>query len=112
MKNGNKRGQHGMTLLLHGRKIATDAAKSGGPRSTAKGARNLLLHFSHPQIPFSEIVRKRKPQIIERSQHLVSTRNESIKQVLRLGLLGPAFAVWGSGRWRLGGITSSQDLEI
>jgi hypothetical protein len=56
IENSDERGQHGMTLLLHGGKIAADATKDGGSVRTPKGARNLLLHFGHPKISFGQIV--------------------------------------------------------
>lgn len=51
MKHSTESSQHGMSLLLHGREIAADAAKGRGASRTAKGARNLLLHFGPAQIP-------------------------------------------------------------
>src|SRR5450755_504166 len=114
MKDSSKRGQHGMTLLLHGRKITADMAKSGGPNRTAKGARNLLLNFGHPKVSFGEIVAKRKPQVIEQSQHLIGTQEQRIQQILGLALLAPAFALVSrrGARWGLSSIASSQDLKI
>jgi hypothetical protein len=35
---------------------AADPAEGRGPRFTAEGARDLLLHFDHPQVPFGLIV--------------------------------------------------------
>src|SRR5215813_3875822 len=114
VENSDKRGQHGMTLLVHGRKITADAAKGRGATGTAKGARNLLLHFGHAQISFGQIVGKRNAQIIEQSQHLIGSQKQSIKQILRLALLTSAFALVGSRsrRWRLSSIASRQDLKI
>ncbi len=56
MKHSTESSQHGMPLLLHGRKIAADAAKGRGASRTAKGARNLLLHFGPAKIPLSLVV--------------------------------------------------------
>ncbi len=44
MEDSRKSREHGMSLLLHRRKIATDAAKSGDPRRTAKGCGGYLDH--------------------------------------------------------------------
>jgi hypothetical protein len=40
-----------MTLFLHRRKVATNAAKHFSPGGTAKTARDFLLHFHHANIP-------------------------------------------------------------
>ena len=57
MEDSSKSRQHGMPLLVHSRKITADAAKSGDPSRTAKGARNLLLHFRPAKIPLGLVVR-------------------------------------------------------
>lgn len=54
-----------MPLLLHGREMTADAARSGGHRGARKGVRNLLLHFGHAQIPLSQIVGKGEREVIE-----------------------------------------------
>src|SRR5512135_584231 len=114
MEDSSKSRQHGVSLLVHRRKITADAAKSGGPRCTAKGARNLLLHFGPAQVALGLIVRKRNAQIVKPRQHLLSTRHQRIQQILGLALLRPAFArSWGRGGWwRLSSIASSQNLKI
>ncbi len=59
MEDSSKSRQHGMSLLLHRRKITADAAKSGDPRRTAKGAptlvtnRSISLHFAFEHHRFS-----------------------------------------------------------
>src|SRR5438045_4140372 len=100
-----------MPLLAHGREVAANAAKSGGPVRTAKGARNLLLDLGHTKISFSKIVRKWERKIIEQSEHLFGTGKQSIEQILGLALFGLALAFWGSRRWRLGGIAKSEDFK-
>jgi hypothetical protein len=44
MEDSRKSREHGMSLLLHRRKIATDAAKSGDPSRTANGCGGYLDH--------------------------------------------------------------------
>src|SRR2546422_9148514 len=114
MEDSSKSREHGVSLFLHRRKIPADAAKSGGPSRTAKGARNLLLHFCPAQIPLGLVVGKRNAQVVEQRQHLLGTPKQRIQQILGLALLAPAFArSCGRGGWgRLSGIASRQDLEI
>src|SRR5437588_3964396 len=106
MEDSSKSRQHGMSLLLHSRQITADATKSGDPCSTAKSARNLLLHFCPAEIPLGLVVRKRNPQVVEQSQHLLGTQEQRIQKILGLALLGPAFP-FSRGRggwWWLSGI--------
>src|ERR1700693_2032179 len=114
MKDSSQSREHGASLLVHRRKITADAAKSGGPRRTAKGARNLLLHFRQAQVPLGLVIRKRNAQVVEQSQHLLCTPKQRIQQILGLALLAPAFALscGRRGWWRLSGIASRQNLEI
>src|SRR5216684_1177605 len=114
MKDSSKSREHGVSLLVHRRKITADAAKSSGPRRTPKGARNLLLNFRQAKVPFGLVVRKRNPQVVEQSQHLLCTQEQRIQQILGLALLAPAFArSCGRRGWgRLSSIASSQNLEI
>ena len=114
MKDSRKSREHGVSLFLHRRKITADMAKSGDPSHTAKGARNLLLHFRPAQVPLGLVVRKRNAQIVEQRQHLLGTQEQRIQQILGLALLAPAFArACGRGGWgRLSGRASRQNLEI
>ena len=56
MEDSRKSRQHGVSLLLHRRKITADTAKSGDSSGTAKGAQNLLLHFRPAKVALGEIV--------------------------------------------------------
>src|SRR2546423_94607 len=93
MEDSRQSREHGMPLLLHCGKITADAAKSGDPIRTAKGARNLLLHFCPTKVPLRLVVRKRNPQIVEQSQYLLCTPKQRIQKILSLALLGLAFAL-------------------
>src|SRR5436309_363831 len=114
MEDSSQSREHGVSLLVHRGKRTADAAKSGDPSGTAKGAGNLLLHFCPAKVPLGLIVGKRNAQVVEQSQHLLGTPKQRIQQILGLALLSPAFArSWGrSGWWRLSGIASRQNLEI
>src|SRR6266699_927211 len=114
MEDSSKSREQGVSLLLHSRKITADAAKSGDPSRTPKGAGNLLLNFRPAKVSLGLIVRKRNPQVVEQRQHVLCTQEQRIQQILGLALLAPAFAL-SCGRvgwWRLSGIASSQNLEI
>src|SRR5579859_5700593 len=91
LKDRSQSREHAMALLVHRREITANAAKGGGSRRTAKGARNLLLYFCHPQVPLGLIVGKRNPQVIEPCQHLIGTTQQRIQQILGLALLAPPF---------------------
>src|SRR6266487_350176 len=114
MEDSRQSREHGVSLLLHRGKITTDVAKSAGPRRTAKGPRNLLLHFGPPQITLGLVVGKRNPQIVKQSEYLISTQEQGIQQILGLALPGATFARSGGrgGWWRLSSIASRQNLEI
>src|SRR5260370_33892830 len=114
MEDSSQSSQHGTSLLLHRRKITADAAKSGDPSGTAKGGRNLLLHFCQAKVALGLVVRERNPQIVEQSLHLLGTQEQRIQQILGRALLGPTFArPSGRGGWgRLSGLASCQNLEI
>src|SRR6266849_9677155 len=114
MEDSSQSREHGVSLLLHRRKITADAAKSGDPSRTAKGARNLLLHFRPAKVPLGLIVRKRNPQVVEQRQHLLGTQKQRIQKILGLALLASAFArsCGRRGWWRLSSIASRQNLEI
>src|SRR6266704_1763193 len=114
MEDSCKSREHGMSLLVHRRKITADMAKSGDPSRTAKGSRNLLLNFRPAKIPLGLVVRKRNAQVVEQRQHLLGTQEQRIQQILGLALLGSAFAraCGRGGWWRLSGIASRQNLEI
>src|SRR5205823_14963972 len=114
MENSRQSREHGVSLLVHGGKITADAAKSGDPSRTAKGARNLLLHFGPAKVALGLVVGKRNAQIVEQGQHLLGTHKQGIEQILGRTLLGLAFArsCRRGGRWWLSRIARRQDLEI
>src|SRR5712692_355123 len=114
MEDSSQSRQERMPLLLHRGKITADAAKSGDPSRTAKGPRDLLLHFCPAKVALGLVVRKRNAQIVEQSQHLLGTRHQRIQQILGLALLGLAFALSRRRRrwWWLSSIASQQNLEI
>src|SRR5712692_157585 len=114
MEDSRQSREHGVSLLVHRRKITADAAKSGDPGRTAKGARNLLLHFRPAKVALGLVVGKRNAQVVEQRQHLLGTPKQRIQQILGLALLAPAFArcCGRGGWWRLSGIASRQNLEI
>src|SRR5712691_7312477 len=106
MEDSGQSREHGVSLLLHRRKIAADAAKNRDPSGTAKGAGNLLLNFCPAKIPLGLVVGKRNAQVVEQRQHLLGTPQQRIQQILGLALLGSAFArsCGRGGWWRLSGI--------
>ena len=114
MEDSRQSREHGVSLLVHRRKITADAAKSGDPSHTTKGARNLLLHFRPAKVPLGLVVRKRNAQVVEQSQHLLGAPEQRIQQILGLTLLAPTLVrSCGRGGWRrLSRIASRQNLEV
>ena len=74
MEDRRQSRQHGVSLLAHRRQITADAAKSGDPSRTAKGARNLLLNLRQAKVALGLVIRKRNAQVVKQSQHLLGTR--------------------------------------
>src|SRR2546430_3209848 len=114
MEDSRQSREHGVSLLVHRRKITADAAKSGDPSHTTKGARNLLLHFRPAKVRLGLVVRKRNAQVVEQSQHLLGAPEQRIQQILGLTLLAPTLVrSCGRGGWRrLSRIASRQNLEV
>src|SRR2546430_11928776 len=103
MEDSRQSREHGVSLLVHRRKITADAAKSGDPSHTTKGARNLLLHFRPAKVPLGLVVRERNAQVVEQSQHLLGAPEQRIQQILGLTLLAPTL-VRSCGRGGVRGV--------
>src|SRR5437660_3438688 len=114
MEDSRQSREHGVSLLVHRRKITADAAKSGDPSHTTKGARNLLLHFRPAKVPLGLVVRERNAQVVEQSQHLLGAPEQRIQQILGLTLLAPTLVrSCGRGGWRrLSRIATRTTLEV
>src|SRR6266516_159503 len=50
--------QQSQPLLAQRREVASNATKGGSSGDTAKAAGDLLLHFDHAQVSFSQIIVK------------------------------------------------------
>ena len=85
-----------MPLLAHGGEIAANTAKGRQSPFTAKRARDLLLHFDHPQITLRLIVGERDRQIIQKCQDLLSPSHQVIEQVLGRTLFASSLPSLGS----------------
>ena len=55
-QSGLQRGMQIQALLAQRRQVASDATKGRRSRFAAEGARDLLLYFDHPQVPFGLVV--------------------------------------------------------
>src|SRR5256714_15327466 len=89
MEDSRQSREHGVSLLVHRRKITADAAKSGDPSHTTKGARNLLLHFRPAKVPLGLVVRERNAQVVEQSNNWLAAPEQRIQRILGLTLLAP-----------------------
>lgn len=114
MEDRRQSREHGMHLLVHGGEITANVAKGSRSRGTAKGARDLLLHFGKASVTLSLVVGKGNGEIVEQSQHLLGTREQRIEQILGWALPGLAFPFAGAGCRRRPGsrIAERQNLEI
>jgi hypothetical protein len=106
--------KHSMPLLAHGGAVTTNAAKGSCPLLAAKGARNLLLHFAHPQITLRLMVGAGHPQIFYKRQHVLGSPQQVIQHVLGRTLLASSPSLWQVwwGWGCLGGKADCEHLEI
>ncbi len=56
-------------LFAQGREVTADAAEPGDSLFGAEAARDLLLHFDHPQISLGLVVVKWDGKIVQEPQH-------------------------------------------
>jgi hypothetical protein len=86
-----------MTLLLHGRDVASDATEGLRSAEGAETATDLLLDLPHPQIPLGQIVIKGHGKVMQKRQRLFPVPLQPVKQVLAFALLlcSPPAARWG-----------------
>src|SRR5258708_24037624 len=96
LKNRSHSGKHGAALFAHRREIAADDAKSGCPLGTAKGARNLLLDLHHAQIPLGLVVAKRHGEIVQESENLLGSGQQSIQEIFGVCLFATT-RLFGNG---------------
>ncbi len=55
-QRGLQRGEQIHALLAQRRQVASDTTKGSRSRFAAEGARDLLLDFDHPHIPFRLVI--------------------------------------------------------
>src|SRR6266436_8327631 len=112
-EDGSKSLKQRVALLVHSRKVAADAAKGRGPIIAAEGASHFLLNLDHAQIAFGLIVGKGDGQVIQEGQHLMSSMQQRIQQILGFGLCVWAPLAWRSWHSRgLSSISDGQDAEV
>src|SRR2546425_3615309 len=93
-------------LLTECGEITANATEHRHPLFGAKAARDLLLHFDHPQISLRLVIVKWHSKIEQEAQHGPLPLRESIQQIASRALFGPP---WSSLRlfrllrgWRRG----------
>ena len=96
-----------MTLFTHRRQVAADVTKDRRPDFAAEGACNLLLDFDHAKIPLRLIVGERNPQIVQKRQHLVCTRESSHLTDSWRHSASAAHAVWERLLWWVAAVPQS-----
>ncbi len=102
-KDSHQGGQHGMPPIVHGGEVATNAAKGRQSPFTPKRARDLLLHFDHPQITLGLIIREGDGQAVQKREDLLGSSHEVIEQILGRTLFTTPPPPGRIGGWRLGG---------
>src|SRR5713226_1666646 len=86
-----------MTLLFHGREVASDAAEGLCSGRGAKATTDLLLDFHHPQIPLGQIVVKGHRKVLHKGQRFGLILRQPVEQMLAFVLfLAPPLPT----RWR------------
>src|SRR5215831_4677595 len=73
---------HVMTLLFHGREVASDAAEGLCSGRGAKATADLLLDFHHPQIPLGQIVVKGHRKVFHEGQRCGLILRQPVQQIL------------------------------
>src|SRR5260370_39324453 len=84
--------QQGMAVLAHRREVAAQATKRGGPWRTTKRARNLLLHFDHPNIPLGLVVGKGHGKVIHKGEDCRFLLRQAQEQILGFTVLATTSA--------------------
>jgi len=83
-----------MTLFANGGDITPDTTKEVSPGSGPKTAGNLLLEFTHPQVPFSQIVIKRDAKISDKAEIIGFIGQQTVKQIAMRRLSDTAPLPW------------------
>ncbi len=79
-----------MPLLSRRRQVASDSTEDLRSLEFPETARDLLLHFVHPNILLALIVRERNFQVLHESQDITLKIPKTIEQILAFRLLGSA----------------------
>lgn len=77
----------------------------------AKDARDRVLHVGHAKISYGQMNGQRNPPVIEHSQHLIGSQEQSIEQIPARAALVSALAFFSKGHGgKMNRRASSQDL--
>src|SRR5258707_9634859 len=71
-------------------RLTADVAVGGGPRISAEGASNLLLHLGPAQVALNLVIREGHPQIRQEGQDAFPLQEQGVQQVLGGRLLAPS----------------------
>src|SRR5215471_21771082 len=86
-----------MTLLLHRRDVASDAAEGMRSAGGAEATTDLLFDLHHPQIALGEIIIKGNGKVVHKRQRFCLALRQPVEQVLARALLLRATL---ATRWR------------
>jgi hypothetical protein len=89
-----QRGQHRPALLAQRRQIAPNAAKGLSAEHTAETARDLLLHFDHPDIALGQAIVKGHREIVQEGEHGLLVLAEAIEETLVLPTVCVGLFCW------------------
>src|SRR6266567_3682140 len=84
-------GEHIETLFAQRRQVRAKTAKDLGSPRRAEAARDLLLHFEHPNVSLGLGIVERHAQIVQKGQHSVLVSGETIEQIARRRLFASSF---------------------
>src|SRR6266568_1852313 len=114
MEDSRQSRQHGMPLLLHGRRVAADAAKGCGTSRTATGATAFCCPLAQRRSRSAWLFVKGSERSSSKASTCSARKSRASVPFLGLALFASPFAFFSrrARGWGLSGIASRQDLEI
>ena len=84
-------GEQIKTLFAQRRQIRAKTAKDLGSHRCAEAARDLLLHFEHPNVSLGLGIIKRHTQVMQEGENRVLVQREAIEQIACRRLFASTF---------------------
>lgn len=107
-----ERSQQRYALLGERGEIVPDPAECLSPTVCMERTGHLRLDFGHAQVALGLVLTERNRQDVQKRQDVVLSEHEAVEQAVRWGLLDPATLPWASMRWRIGGGSRCQEVQV